>query len=191
VIVLLLVLVWLVVLTPIITHRLSSTNMFSSMVRFRADTRLLRRILGHREDSLPVTSSMSVAARMAHGQNAHAQSFRHAEHAKQRQVRQRIVTRRRRIVSVISISLLGSLFLGALPALHAFWIVSGLLGVSLVSYLALLVRITRIEVNTAERNRKVIRLPQTVFPVFMGDATGSARSATVRQQIRYVAIEAR
>lgn len=180
-IVLILVLIWLVVLTPAITHRLSSTDAFSSVMRFHSDARLLRKILGHREDSLPLSSRSLDRSGLTHRE----QALRCAERERTRKERQRAVARRRRAVLSLLVALVGSLAVGAMPKLHLFWVLSAVAGVLLLSYLALLAHYTRQEANVAERRAKVVHLPRTIFPVVLNDAQHHDGVRPMREGYRY------
>lgn len=160
-IVLVLVLIWLVVLTPVIAHKLSSSDVVSSVVRFRANARVMQKVLGHREDALPMGNALAVPPGVSHRQ----QALRSAERERFRKERQRKVARRRRVVTVTLGIFLVSLLLGALPPLHLLWVFSGLTAFVMMAYLMLLAHFTRLEVNAAERKQKIVHLPQTIFPV--------------------------
>jgi len=172
VIVLVLVLIWLVVLAPAITHKLASSNTFSSIIRFRAGTRLLQKILGHREDVIPVISGLRTSDDGSHRQ----QALRNAEIIRKRRERQRTVARRRRSVATLLVACVGALVIGVIPGLRAFWILAGVAALALFAYLALLAHFTRLEVNAAERRVKVVELPRTIFPVAL-DSAGRAQSS--------------
>lgn len=171
-IVLILVLIWLAVLAPAITHKLSSTDIFSSILRFKSDTRLLRKILGHREDVIPIISATRNSSGLSHRELA----LRNAELARRRKERQRTLLRRRRTVGVLSVGFAFSVLIGVLPKMHLVLAIAGLCAVALVGYLLTLARVTRINrhaANIAERRVKVVELPRTIFPVALDVANRS------------------
>ena len=186
VIVLILVLIWLVVLTPAIMHRLSSSDVVSSVVRFRSDTRLLRKILGHREDVIPLASNPVGASGLSHRERA----LRAAERERTRRERHRTMARRRRVILVVLLVTFGSLGVGAVSELHLLWTLSAVFALLLIAYLVLIARITKNAVNAIERNAKVIRMPQTVFPVAFDGLADDNESAD-RRMLALVAGEAR
>lgn len=189
-IVLILVLIWLVVLAPAITHKLSATNVFSSILRFNSDTRLLRKILGHREDVIPVISRTRNSSALSHRELA----FRNAEVARRRKERQRTLARRRRAVGVLSIGFSLTLLIGAFPKMHVVFAFAGMFAVALVGYLMMLARVTRTTrnaANAAERRIKVVELPRTIFPVSLDAVNRNSGDAkpdrTVAFRIAYSA----
>ncbi|HUY06718.1 MAG TPA: hypothetical protein VMU99_05630 [Acidimicrobiales bacterium] len=174
-IVLILVLIWLVVLAPAITHKLSSTDIFSSILRFHADTRLLRKILGHREDVIPVISGVRALPGLSHRELA----FRNAEIARRRKQRQRTLSRRRRAAGTLLVGFFVTFVIGALPKLHVFFVFAGFMMVALIAYLTMLAWVTRRATNVAnaeERRAKVVELPRTIFPVSLSESNRSAQS---------------
>ena len=177
-IVLILVLIWLVVLAPAIIHKLSSTDVFASILRFNADTRLLRKILGHREDVIPVISGPRNSSDLSHRELA----LRNAEIARRRKEHQRTLARRRRAVGTLIAGLFGTLIIGVVPKLHVVLLLTAILAVAIVGYLTMLARVTRATrhaANLAERRVKVVELPRTIFPVYLDAAnrpTADARS---------------
>jgi len=176
VIVLILVLIWLIVLAPAIIHKLSSTDIFSSILRFNADTRLLRKILGHREDVIPVLSGTRNSSGLSHREHA----LRNAEIARRRKERQRTLARRRRVVGTLLIGLFGTMVIGALPKMHLVMVLTGIMAIALVGYLMMLARVTRAtrhEAIAAERRIKVVELPRTIFPVYLDAANRHAGDA--------------
>ena len=165
-IVLLLILIWLVVLTPVISHRLSDSNIFTSVARYRSSARLVEKVLGRREDSLPVSRTTPPPAGVSHRDAV----LRNAERERLRKERRKMVQRRRRAVAFMLVGLSGSLVFGAVPHLHVFWNLSAAFAFVLVAYVAMLAHVTRLEVNATERREKVIVLPRTIFPVPIGEA---------------------
>lgn len=183
-IVLVLVLIWLVVLAPAISHRLSSSNVFSSILRFRADTHLLRKILGHREDVIPFISSSRSSSGLSHRELA----LRNAESARRKKERQRTMARRRRAVGAMLGATFGFLVLGAVPSLHLLWLAAGFFILALIAYLVLLARFTQHSANAAERRVKVVELPRTVFPVVLnGSNSRVGQSVPVTYRVAYTA----
>lgn len=134
-------------------------------MRYRSDTRLLRKILGHREDVIPMTSRSLDGLDVTHRE----QALRSAERGRFRKERLRKVTRRRRAVVTLLIATAGSLPIGAMPRLHLVWALTVFAGVLLISYLVLLAHFTRLEVNAAERRAKIVHLPRTVFPIAVNE----------------------
>lgn len=190
-IVLILVLIWLIVLAPAIIHKLSSTDIFSSILRFNADTRILRKILGHREDVIPVISGTRNPSGLSHRDLA----LRNAEIARRRKERQRTLARRRRVVRTLLIGFFGTLVIGSLPKMHSVLMLAGIMALALVGYLVMLVQVTRATrhaANAAERRIKVVDLPRTIFPVYLDAANrhvGDARpDRAVAYRVAYSAI---
>ena len=183
-IVLILVLIWLTVLAPAIIHRLSSTDVFSSILRFNADTRLLRKILGHREDVIPVISGSRNVSGLSHRELA----LRNAEIARRRKERQRTLARRRRAVVTLLIGFSTTLLIGVLPKMHAALAITGIFAIALVSYLVTLARVTRATrnaANAAERRVKVVEIPRTIFPVSLNGANRSSGAARPERTVAF------
>ena len=161
-IVLLLVMIWLVVLTPAIIHRLVRTDLFLSMSRFRTEVRLLQRIVGHHEDAILLD------ARAGRSSGSRTPALDPQQLAKARREHRRAVMRRRRVVATHLLAIVITLLLGA--ALHLIWAMTGLVMLSLALYLLALAHHSRVAINAAERREKVIELPRTVFPTPLGGA---------------------
>lgn len=183
-IVLILVLIWLVVLAPAITHKLSSTDIFSSILRFNSDTRLLQKILGHREDAIPVISGTRNSSGLSHRQLA----LRNAEIAHRRKERQRTLARRRRAVGVMSVGFSLTMAIGALSTMHIVFALSGMFAFALIGYLVMLAQVTRSTrhaANAAERRIKVVELPRTIFPVSLGAVNRNSGEANSDRAVAF------
>jgi uncharacterized membrane protein len=133
VVVLVVVLVWLVALTPIALRRHSAHQLDASVARFRRQRRLLERAYRSRldgRDFAPAPDRISTAPQ-------HSRRSHHSSRSSGPDMR----LRRRRVLVVSAGALAFSLVLGAVPALRAFWMISILLAVALVIYLVLLARV--------------------------------------------------
>ena len=159
VIVLLLVLVWAVALTPIVWRKLSDAQAVSEIARFRVRIRTLGRAApaggvawgGYLGTPVPVdrpaTRPMTEAQRrMARTRN------------------ERLIARRRRTLSRLAGTAVGTLVLGAIPALRVLWDLSLVTTLLTIAYLAALAWFQREHPFAAERPANVVPIRSPARP---------------------------
>jgi hypothetical protein len=129
-IVVILVLIWVVALTPFLLRRLSEHQLVTSVSKFRAATGMLRRVYPKLESVRSVNPTL--------GENARSSAQRRRiEHAQAK----RLMERRKQLLFRLVGGTFGTLMFGGLPHLHKLWdlsIVGAILTTGYVSALAYL-----------------------------------------------------
>jgi hypothetical protein len=129
-----LVLIWVIALTPFILRRLSEHQIASSVSRFRTAIRMLRRVYPRLVTSSEISGTVAAMGAAA-PEVAALRRRREAERARRRTAR-----RKQLLVRLVGGTLSVTVF-GALPHLHALWdlsIVGAILTAGYVGALALL-----------------------------------------------------
>ncbi len=152
-VVLLLVVVWLVALVPLALRWFSEWQLTASLSQFRDTAGAMRRVR-------PASSAPPGAVPGGAPGEEDSQVLE-ARRARERARAAELVARRRRVLTVLASSLLGTLVLGAIPGLGVLWDVSLVSFVATTGYVALLVRFRRAavaQVVATERAAKVVSI---------------------------------
>ena len=142
-----LVLIWVVALAPIAYRRYAERQASTSVDRFRQRLTKVRR-------AYPAVgmTEMDFAARPRVDRRVDLQAQIARSKARLHERRMR----RRRVLEGLLVVVVGSLVLGAVPALRVLWFVSFAIGLLAAAYMALLVSIARSESLELERLRKIV-----------------------------------
>lgn len=173
-VVLILVVVWVVALTPYALRKLGEWQKTAQVDRFRRGLGALRSFAATGDGELPLDAeayqpgSHDLRAAGTDGQ-------RRAGPAKSARLSSQTVMRRRRTLLWLFSSLVGSFIFGAIPWFRPLWDLSLVVLILTVAYLAALVALQRQAVLAAERQAKVVRLQA------MRAARGAAAATSARQ----------
>ncbi|MDA8291930.1 MAG: hypothetical protein M0Z33_09675 [Actinomycetota bacterium] len=146
-VVLLLVVVWLVALVPFALRRFSEWQLTASVTQFQDSAGAMRRARAVAQAPRPRSSEPPDPAMEA------------ARQARERARATELVLRRRRVLTELTATFLGTLVLGAIPGLGILWDLSLVAFLATTGYVALLVRFRREAVARAaatERAEKVV-----------------------------------
>jgi hypothetical protein len=151
-----LVLIWVVALTPIAYRRYAERQASTSVDRFRQRLSKVRR-------AYPAVgmTEMDFAARPRVDRRLALQAQIAKSRARLRERRMR----RRRVLAGLLVAVVGSLVLGAVPVLRVLWFVSLSMALVTAAYMALLVSIARSEALELERLRKIVPFGDHQEPV--------------------------
>lgn len=182
-----LVLIWVVALAPIAYRRYAERQASTSVDRFRQRLRKVRRAypaVGMTE--MDFGARPRVDRRLA----MQAQIARSRARLHERRMR------RRRVLAGLLVVVVGSLVLGAVPALRVLWFVSLAVGMVTAAYIALLVSIARSEALELERMRKIVPFGDHETPAFeerarvaVGGNNSAWFAAPVPQRPAFVVLE--
>lgn len=170
-----LIVVWVVALTPYALRKLGEWQVSSELDRFRRGLGALRQFAPE-EDCRPGATPVPTGERgsprrvgIAGHDGAAAASRAGRERSAQ------LVMRRRRTLAWLACSLVGSFLFGAIPWFRPLWDLSLVVLILGVAYLAALVYVQRQAVLAAEREAKIIRL--RALRSADGSADGTAATA--------------
>jgi len=183
-----LVLIWVVALAPIAYRRYAERQASSSVDRFRQRLTKVRR-------AYPAVgmTEMDFAARPRVDRRVDLQ----AQIAKSKARLHERRMRRRRVLAGLLVVVVGSLAVGAVPALRVLWLVSFAVGLLTAAYVALLVSIARSEALELERLRKIVPFGDHQTPAYeesvvaaVGGSFTPLYASPIRQRPAFVVLEA-
>jgi hypothetical protein len=151
-----LVLIWVVALAPIAYRRYAERQASTSVDRFRQRLTKVRR-------AYPAVGMTEME--FADRPRSDRRLAMRAQIARSRARLHERRMRRRRVLAGLLVVIVGSLVLGAVPALRVLWLVSLALVLVAAAYVALLVSIARSEALEMERLRKIVPFGDHQRPV--------------------------
>jgi hypothetical protein len=182
-----LVLIWVVALAPIAYRRYAERQASTSVDRFRQRLRKVR----HAYPAVGMTEMD-----FGHRPRVNRRLAMQAQIARSRARLHERRMRRRRVLAGLLVVVVGTLVLGAVPALRVLWLVSLAVGLVTVGFMALLVSIARSEALELERMRKIVPFGEHETPVFeeramvaVGGNLGSMFAAPLPQRPAFVVLE--